>query len=194
MRLVADRDILHQHMLMNPFGRFLERKRKRPSLVPKRLCGDVEPAALHPRDLTIERRVVEIFGDHDVDGEIERISTTRDQLEWTERGLDLCSTTTAIFLPTVLLPDVDNIDDVDLFAVVEFVFPFFEMTATSGARSVGGIKLVLDFDDRKNRLRCRTVTFLLRSRRRLRVLTATLRRSRVLSVEAALPMLRRRAL
>lgn len=147
-------------------------------LIPLGLRGDGEPFALHRPALPLERQVIEIPADRQVDGEGRGVAASGDQL----RGFR-CHYHRGVAGAPVLLAQVSRehevaLDDGDLFAELVLIVPVLELAGARGASTLWLSQLMGDIDERQLVLLAGPAAFLGRALARRSVRTAAVLRGR----------------
>jgi hypothetical protein len=99
------------------------------TLVEQGLRIDVQAVAQHGAHLALEREMVEVFGDHNLDGEVDRVTRTREQLQRPGGRLDTGSALAAVLLTLDLTQHEAPLEHANLFRLVELAMPLGQTTA-----------------------------------------------------------------
>ena len=124
--------------------------------IPQRLRCDHQAVPLHDPRLPLERNVVEVLVEHDLDRKRERIAAPRRGALGTGRGLDAAAAPAHVLLLLDLDDAVGDLDDVDHLGRLDLALHLEQFAAAAGAHAIGGVELEALRHVRQIGLRCRT--------------------------------------
>ena len=170
-RLVGPEHWRRQHVLPHRFVRRRQDCRQGVELIPQRLRIDRQPLAVHPPRLALQRQMVQVLVERDLDRERGGVAMAAHigpgrEPQRAGRGVHAAVARAAVLLPLVLDDHELSLEDGNLLAVLRLPLHLLECPAALRAGPVRGIELVHPLDDRQPGLGGRAMAAAGRRRRR----------------------------
>ena len=150
-RLVGPDDRSGQYMLVQSLVGRLQHRGEGLDLIPERLGRDVQPLAPHHPGLALQRQVIAVLADRDLDRELRSVAPAAHvgagreaQRSW--RGVHTPVARTPVLLALVGDEHEPPLDDGDLVRVFRLPSHRPEHAAALGARLIGGVEHVHHLD------------------------------------------------